>query len=96
LPDEGIVPPSEWPMPDPKGQYMRQSIVDLMPDPLSPLFATLGLSAINDGIDLMSKEMLNNLALVYRDAGEIDQAIAHSQTALELCRQLPGSPCRMG
>ncbi|MES0360870.1 MAG: PEP/pyruvate-binding domain-containing protein, partial [Anaerolineales bacterium] len=59
LPDEGIVPPSEWPMPDPKGQYMRQSIVDLMPDPLSPLFGTLGLSTINDGIDIMSREMLN-------------------------------------
>jgi phosphohistidine swiveling domain-containing protein len=40
-------PPSEWPMPDPKGRYMRQSIVDLMPDPLTPLFATMGLSAIN-------------------------------------------------
>ena len=30
---------------------------------------------------------LNNLALVYRDAGDIDQAIAHNQAALELCRQ---------
>jgi len=40
-------PPTDWPMPDPKGRYMRQSIVDLMPDPLTPLFATMGLSAIN-------------------------------------------------
>ncbi len=36
----------EWKLPNPKGQYMRGSIVDMMPDPLSPLFATLGLPAI--------------------------------------------------
>ncbi len=36
----------EWKLPNPKGQYMRGSIVDMMPDPLSPLFATLGISAI--------------------------------------------------
>jgi pyruvate,water dikinase len=59
LPDERVVPPSEWPMPDPKGRYLRTSIVDLMPDPLSPLFATMGLSAINRGITTMSHELLN-------------------------------------
>ncbi len=36
----------EWKAPNPKGQYMRGSIVDILPDPLSPLFATLGLPAI--------------------------------------------------
>jgi phosphohistidine swiveling domain-containing protein len=41
-----IQPPTEWPLPKPKGQYMRGSIVDLMPDPLSPLFATLAIPAI--------------------------------------------------
>jgi pyruvate,water dikinase len=59
LPEEQVSPPSDWLMPDPKGQYMRQSIVDLMPDPLSPLFATLGLSAINNGIDILTWEFLN-------------------------------------
>jgi pyruvate,water dikinase len=59
LPDEQIAPPTEWPMPDPKGQYLRTSIVDLMPDPLSPLFATMGLSAINRGITTMAHELLN-------------------------------------
>jgi phosphohistidine swiveling domain-containing protein len=39
-------PPTEWPLPKPKGHYMRGSIVDLMPDPLSPLFATLAIPAI--------------------------------------------------
>ena len=41
--------PTEWPMPDPKGPYMRGSIADLMPDPLTPLFATMGVPAINAG-----------------------------------------------
>ncbi|MBN2004028.1 MAG: phosphoenolpyruvate synthase [Anaerolineae bacterium] len=36
----------EWKPPNPKGQYMRGSVVDIMPDPLSPLFATLGLPAV--------------------------------------------------
>lgn len=58
LPDERPLPPTDWLMPDPKGQYMRASIVDLMPDPLSPLFATLGLSAVNDGINILSSEFL--------------------------------------
>lgn len=39
-------PSIEWKLPNPKGQYMRGSIVDMMPDPLSPLFATLGIPAI--------------------------------------------------
>jgi len=36
----------EWKLPNPKGQYMRNSIVDMMPDPVSPLFATLGIPSI--------------------------------------------------
>ena len=36
----------EWKRPNPKGQYMRGSIVDMMPDPISPLFATLAIPAI--------------------------------------------------
>jgi pyruvate,water dikinase len=38
--------PIEWIRPDPKGVYMRGSIVDILPDPLSPLFATLGIPTI--------------------------------------------------
>jgi phosphohistidine swiveling domain-containing protein len=45
-----VPPPTGWKMPDPDGQYMRASIIDLVPDPLTPLFATLGLSSFNAGI----------------------------------------------
>jgi pyruvate,water dikinase len=38
---------------------MRASICELMSDPLSPLFASLGLSAIENGINLMAKDMFN-------------------------------------
>ncbi len=45
---QALPPAIEWTRPNPKGQYMRGSIVDMMPDPLSPLFATLALPAIAD------------------------------------------------
>lgn len=38
---------AEWQLPNPKGRYMRGSVLELLPDPLSPLFATLGLPAWN-------------------------------------------------
>jgi pyruvate,water dikinase len=37
-------------MPDPKGPYMRGSIADFMPDPLTPLFSTMAVPAINAGM----------------------------------------------
>ena len=43
LPAPQMQVPTEWRLPDPKGQYMRGSIVDFLPDPLSPLFASLAL-----------------------------------------------------
>ncbi|HEY5731318.1 MAG TPA: PEP/pyruvate-binding domain-containing protein [Anaerolineales bacterium] len=44
----------------PKGAYavMRNNIVELMADPLSPLFATLGLEAINTSLPRMMNESL--------------------------------------
>ncbi|MFL7793354.1 MAG: PEP/pyruvate-binding domain-containing protein, partial [Anaerolineae bacterium] len=49
LPEQTVEPPTEWPMPSPKGQYVRASIAELMPEPLTPLFGTLGRAAINVG-----------------------------------------------
>ena len=53
FPVADIPQPERWELPDPKGRYMRASIVDFMPDPLSPLFATLGLSKYNNSIQQM-------------------------------------------
>jgi pyruvate,water dikinase len=43
-------PPAEleWRLPRPKGRYVRSSVIELLPDPLSPLFATLAVPAWND------------------------------------------------
>jgi phosphohistidine swiveling domain-containing protein len=45
-PREGLA--SEWPLPG-KGPFFRGSIVDFLPGPLSPLFATLGRDRYNAG-----------------------------------------------
>ena len=41
LPEPAAETPTEWPLPYPKGMYFRASIVEQLPDPLSPLFADL-------------------------------------------------------
>ncbi len=33
--------PLEWKLPDPKGLYMRASLIEQLPEPLTPLFSTL-------------------------------------------------------
>jgi phosphohistidine swiveling domain-containing protein len=47
----------DWTRPDPKGVYMRGSVVDLMPDPLSPLFATLGIRALIEQMTPMARRV---------------------------------------
>jgi pyruvate,water dikinase len=56
LPEPEIPGPTSWKLP--KGAYavMRNNIVELMADPLSPLFATLGLSAINTSLPRLMNE----------------------------------------
>lgn len=41
LPPPEADPPTDWPLPDPRRLYVRASIVEQLPDPLSPLFADL-------------------------------------------------------
>ena len=59
LPEVVVPPAGEWQLPDPGGRYMRTSIVDLMPDPLSPLFVTMGLSTYNQALGQMLRETMN-------------------------------------
>jgi pyruvate,water dikinase len=46
LPEPQATAPIEWKLPNPKGQYMRASVADFMPNPVSPLFETLSVPAI--------------------------------------------------
>lgn len=48
LPEVQIEPPTEWKLPEPNGKYMRASIIEQLPEPLTPLFSTLGGSIIED------------------------------------------------
>ncbi|MCK4725606.1 MAG: PEP/pyruvate-binding domain-containing protein, partial [Anaerolineales bacterium] len=47
LPDPEPPAPTEWQLPPGAYAAMRNNIVELMADPLTPLFRTLGLSAVN-------------------------------------------------
>ncbi len=47
LPDVEPPVPTEWKLPEGAYAAMRNNIVELMIDPLSPLFKTLGLNAVN-------------------------------------------------
>ena len=64
LPDEAVAQelelPDEWRMPDPKGPYMRGSIADFMPDPLTPLFVTMGVPAVNAGMQRTMVETIGS------------------------------------
>lgn len=59
LPEPEASPPDDWPRPQPEGRYMRTSIIDLMPDPLSPLFGTMGLAALNQGLIRLTAKIVN-------------------------------------
>lgn len=49
LPPAPVEPaaPLAWRRPNPHGKYARSSIIELLPEPLTPLFGTLGLAQIN-------------------------------------------------
>ena len=51
-----VAAPTSWKMP--KGNYaaMRNNMVELIADPLSPLFATLGRAAINNSLHRLLNE----------------------------------------
>lgn len=50
--------PTEWPIPDPKAYYFRASIVEQLPDPLTPLFADLIDGSVSRSLQAMFREML--------------------------------------
>ncbi len=52
-----IPPPTEWKLPAPKAIGFRSSIIEQLPDPLTPLFGTLGLRVINVGTARLFNEL---------------------------------------
>ena len=74
----------EWKLPDPKGQYLRQSIVDLMPDPVRPLFKTLGFGAI-------SAQMQRAMSTITRSKAVLPEAVLrhHQRLCVPECPRCP-------
>lgn len=60
LPEPEPAIPLEWKLPQGAYAAMRNNIVELMADPLSPLFKTLGLSAVNRSLDRLLSGFLGN------------------------------------
>jgi pyruvate,water dikinase len=91
--------PVEWKPPTPKGVYMRGSVVDLLPDPLSPLFLTLGIPTFLRQMRPMGKRVIGsepNLGEYYLTSIN-DYAYMSTNLPLEawvwiLTRQLPAYP----
>src|SRR5215212_4107983 len=60
LPEPMADPPTNWSVPDPKGTYWRASIVEQMPDPLSPLFADLAYGSVPRSLDKLMEEFFGS------------------------------------
>ncbi len=54
--------PTEWPLPRDGSMYFRASIVEQLPDPLTPLFADLIRPAVPAGLDRLMGSFAPNLA----------------------------------
>ena len=58
LPEPEADPPTDWPVPDPTALYFRASIVEQLPDPLSPLFADLVDGSVTRSLQALFGELL--------------------------------------
>ena len=58
LPEPEAAPPTEWEVPDPKAFYFRASIVEQLPDPLSPLFAAMVDGSVTRSLQALMREFL--------------------------------------
>jgi phosphohistidine swiveling domain-containing protein len=58
LPLPASDPPTEWEVPDPHALYFRASIVEQLPDPLSPLFADLIDPSVTRSLTTLMNEFL--------------------------------------
>lgn len=62
-------PPTDWPVPDRTAMYFRASIVEQLPDPLSPLFADLLDGSVTRSLMALMTELLGRDLLSPRDVG---------------------------
>jgi len=80
-----VTPAAEWKLPNPKGSYIRSGPLELLPDPLSPLFATLGLHFWGRATGVLLKnlglEFPDDLLITINGYGYYDFSFTPAQTA---------------
>lgn len=69
LPEPTADTPDTWPVPYPKGLYFRASIVEQLPDPLSPLFADLIDGSVTRSLKTLMNEAVGSAVVRDGDVG---------------------------
>jgi rifampicin phosphotransferase len=69
LPEAEAPMPSEWTVPEPAAMYVRASIVEQLPDPLSPLFADMIDGAVTRSLQSLFQEFLQEDVIRESDVG---------------------------
>jgi phosphohistidine swiveling domain-containing protein len=69
LPEPSADTPETWPVPYPKGLYFRASIVEQLPDPLSPLFADMIDGSVSRSLTTLMAEAVGKNVLRDGDIG---------------------------
>ncbi|UNK45433.1 PEP/pyruvate-binding domain-containing protein [Arthrobacter sulfonylureivorans] len=69
LPEPAADPPDSWPVPYRNGLYFRASIVEQLPDPLSPLFADLIDGAVSRSLRVLMGEAVGKNVIHDGDVG---------------------------
>ncbi len=74
--------PLEWKLPNPKGVYMRSGVADLMPDPLSPLFVTLGISSLRKQVYPVGRRLTRSEPVLADDYYAVINNYAYMNTRI--------------
>jgi rifampicin phosphotransferase len=69
LPEVEATPPMDWTVPEPTAMYVRASIVEQLPDPLSPLFADLIDGSVTRSLQALFREILGDDVIRDADVG---------------------------
>jgi rifampicin phosphotransferase len=69
LPEVEAPMPTDWTVPEPTAMYVRASIVEQLPDPLSPLFADMIDGAVTRSLQSLFNELLNEDLIRDDDVG---------------------------
>jgi pyruvate,water dikinase len=69
LPEPAAAPPTDWSVPDPTAMYVRASIVEQLPDPLTPLFAELVDGSVTRSLQALMGDLLGRDTVRDGDVG---------------------------